>query len=145
MPDLATVLDRSRASYLMVVRARDESHLTSSRLALADIIGRRRGCLHRLWLKRGVHTLSLAGVDMDSGLGNCRAGLANVRRRIDLVRPDVYGEALKGLRAHPTLGIHAEGLIVAKGYDISAACHCDAVRACLPGSVSESDKQWLAH
>ena len=55
LPDLATVLDRSRASYLMVVRARDELHLT--RLALADIIGRRRGCFGDVPLQRSYFSL----------------------------------------------------------------------------------------
>ena len=153
LPDVGHVLSRSRASYMMVVRSRKENHLT--RLALLDVQGRRRGMMHRFWYNRALGTLRDAGVDVDSGLGGHRAGLREIKSKIDKLkdRRSLIGERM---RANPTYNWVVEGLIESKGYDISAAGHGDAVRLCmredgatdirrLASGDSVCVKSWAAH
>ena len=80
LPDLSSVIAKARAQYLMVIRSRAPSHLT--RLALKEISSSRRGALCRLWLRKAEHLLGMAGVDLDSGLGGHKAGLAAIRRNL---------------------------------------------------------------
>ena len=110
--------------------------------------------MHRFWLKRANYTLKEAKIDVECGLGGSKAGVNLLGRSIKASQAEVTPEK-RHLRAHGTYTWRVEGLIEARGYDISVAKHADAVRACLreegPQDLTMQQgegpwvRQWAAH
>ena len=128
LPDFEHWLDRARASYVATVRGRPADDLT--RVALEYVEGCKRSEMYRLWLKPAKKIIANAGVSVDMNE-------FEAKRVIKEFLVNRHSPVCTALHAHASCGM--VGLIGGKGYDISMARHCDAVRV-----VAGVDAGWAA-